>query len=141
MEYVSVVSMVEDAMTRIESLSPTEVAAALDGETLLVDVREPDECQKNGVLPGAIFAPRGVLEFCADPVNPHRLEEFDRGRRIILYCDTGDRSAMAADTLQRMGYWRVAQLAGGLEGWVENGRRLQSLESSIGGVVGDKGGS
>lgn len=133
MSNTTAASMVEEAKSQVESLTPVEVAAALDGETLLVDVREEQERVEHGVIPGDIAAPRGMLEFWADPASPHHRDEFDRDRRIILYCASGGRSALAASTLQRLGYRRVAHLDGGLAVWKENGRAVVTNESVIAG--------
>lgn len=133
MSNTTAASMVEEAKSQVESLTPVEVAAALDGETLLVDVREERERVEQGVIPGDVAAPRGMLEFWADPASPHHREEFDRDRRIILYCASGGRSALAASTLQRLGYRRVAHLDGGLAVWKENGRAVVTNESVIAG--------
>lgn len=133
MSNTTAASMVEEAISQVESLTPVEVAAALDGETLLVDVREEQERVEQGVIPGDIAAPRGMLEFWADPASPHYRDEFDRDRRIILYCASGGRSALAASTLQRLGYRRVAHLDGGLAVWKENGRAVVTKESVIAG--------
>ena len=117
--------MVAEAKTQVENLAPVSVAAMLDGKTLLVDVREPDECQAQGVIPGAVFAPRGMLEFWADPASPYHRSEFDPTGRVILYCASGGRSALAANTLRRMGYTRVAHLEGGIKAWIEDGRPIE----------------
>lgn len=116
--------MVAQARTRIENLAPVEVLAALDGESLLVDVREEQERVEHGFIPGDVFAPRGMLEFWADPNSPFHRKEFDPEQRVILYCASGGRSALAAETLQRMGYRRVAHLDGGLQAWKEDGRAV-----------------
>jgi rhodanese-related sulfurtransferase len=116
--------MVAEARSRVENLTPMEVLAALDGDTLLVDVREEQERRNDGFIPGDVFAPRGMLEFWADPESAHHRGEFDPERRVILYCASGGRSALAADTLQRLGYGHVAHLDGGLRAWKENGKML-----------------
>jgi len=131
-EQLTIYDLVAVAKSRIEGLSPTDVAAALDGETLLVDVREPEERESAGVIPGAFPVPRGVLEFWADPENPNHRSELDRSRRTIFYCDSGDRSALAADALQRLGHWSVAYLEGGLKVWIEVGRQVEGLERDLG---------
>lgn len=117
-------SMVAEARTQIENLAPVEVLAALDGDSVLVDVREKSERVEHGFIPGDVFAPRGMLEFWADPNSPFHREEFDPEGRVILYCASGGRSALAAETLQRMGYRRVAHLDGGLQAWKEEGRTV-----------------
>lgn len=88
------------------------------GDVLVIDVREPDEYSK-GHIPGAINIPRGTLEGAADPSYKHRVPALcdARDREILLYCQSGGRSAMAAATLQEMGFTRVRSLAGGWEVW------------------------
>jgi rhodanese-related sulfurtransferase len=119
---MTVLAMVTRASSRVEGLTPTEVAAALDDDTLLVDVRESGERESEGFLLGSVSAPRGLLEFYVDPETPQYRSEFRFDRRIILYCGDGARSALAANTLQQMGYWRVAFMAGGLRAWRDEGR-------------------
>lgn len=109
--------MVQEARRRIENLTVDQVAAELvAGTAVLVDIREPNEYAQGGI-PGAISAPRGMLEFWADPTSPYHRAEFHPNRRIILHCACGGRSALAADTLQEMGYLDVAHLDGGLQAW------------------------
>lgn len=108
--------LIADAKARIENLSPAAVAVELEAaDVLLIDLREAEERQSS--IPGAIHAPRGMLEFYADPTSAYHRTEFDPGRRTILYCASGARSALAADMLQELGYSRVAHLDGGLKAW------------------------
>lgn len=125
MSSLTAAEMVAEAKAQVENLSPTDVAAALDGKTLLVDIREPEECEAQGVIPGAVLAPRGMLEFLADPASPSHQKEFDPARRVVLYCASGGRSALAAATLRRMGYERIAHLDGGIKAWLEDGRTIE----------------
>ncbi len=123
--------MVAEAKGRVENLSPEQVAAELDaGDVTLVDIREDNERLQSGALPGAVRAPRGMLEFWADPTSAYHREEFDPARRTILYCASGGRSALAADTLQGMGYANVAHLDGGIKAWKEGGRQVEEVRSS-----------
>lgn len=115
--------MVADAKKRVENLSVDETAREIDsGDALLVDIREPGERAENGAIAGAVEAPRGMLEFWADPSSPYHREEFQPDRRIILHCASGGRSALAAATLQDLGYERVAHLDGGFKAWKDAGR-------------------
>ncbi len=123
--------MVGEAKGRVENLDPGRVAAELDGggDVILVDIREDDERQRDGAIPGAVRAPRGMLEFWADPTSPYHREEFDPSRRTILYCASGGRSALAADTLQGMGYADVAHLEGGIKAWKEGGNPVEEIQT------------
>jgi rhodanese-related sulfurtransferase len=114
--------MVTEAKQRIENLPPDHVAAELDaGGVLLVDLREAEERAAKGTIPGAVPAPRGMLEFYADPSNEDHLPEFDPRRRTILYCAGGARSALAVETLHQLGYTDVAHLEGGFTAWTAAG--------------------
>jgi rhodanese-related sulfurtransferase len=117
--------MVAEAKGRIENLTPKEVAKEIEGDALVVDIREEEELRREGRVPGAVFAPRGMLEFWVDPTSPYHREEFDPDRRIVLYCASGGRSALAADTMRRMGYQHVAHLDGGLKAWKEQGLSVE----------------
>lgn len=114
--------MVAEAMARVKTLTPDAVREeGVDPDVLLVDLREEAELREHGTLPGAVHVPRGMLEFNADPASPKHREEFRTDRRTILYCAAGSRSALAADTLGRLGFTNVAHLGGGFAAWVEAG--------------------
>ncbi len=118
--------LVAEAKQRVENLTPTQVAAEVErGEALLVDLREPEERAEQGTIPGAVHAPRGMLEFYADPSGPYHRPEFDPQRRVILHCASGGRSALAADSLRQLGYGDVAHLDGGLKAWREAGQPVE----------------
>jgi len=118
--------LVAEAKARIENLSPAAVAAELeDGDVLLVDIREADEWRQ-GSIPGAIHTSRGMLEFSADPTSAYYRPAFDPAGRIILFCASGGRSALAADMLQVLGYDRIAHLDGGLKAWREAGLSVEA---------------
>jgi rhodanese-related sulfurtransferase len=117
----SVKELVTAARAGIENLTPAEVAAEVDeGEVLLVDVREPGETLK-GVIPTAVLAPRGMLEFYADGTASQHLAGFEPARRLIVYSASGSRSALAAASLQDLGYRDVAHLDGGYRRWLDDG--------------------
>ena len=127
----SAAEMVAEAKGHVENLTPEQVAAEVEGgEAILIDIREDDERVQNGAIPNAVRAPRGRLEFWADPTSAYHREEFDPARRTILYCASGGRSALAADTLQRMGYGNVAHLDGGIKAWKEGGHPVEEARSS-----------
>jgi rhodanese-related sulfurtransferase len=110
--------LVAEAKQRVQNLSVEQTAEELErGDALFVDLRESNEREEQGAIPGAVHAPRGMLEFWADPTCSYHREEFDPNRRVILHCGGGGRSALAADTLQQMGYANVAHLDGGFNAW------------------------
>lgn len=114
--------LVAEAKAKIENLSAEDVAAEMQsGDVLLVDIREPEELARTGVIAGSVHVPRGMLEFHADPTSAYHREEFDPERRVILHCAGGGRSALAAAALQEMGYSKVAHLNTGINGWIESG--------------------
>ena len=122
MESKTAAQLVQEARQRVHNLTVDQVTTELaQGTATLIDIREPAE-QQNGTIPGAIHAPRGMLEFYADSTSPYHRPEFDVNRRIILHCASGGRSALAADTLQLMGYTNVAHLDGGIKAWVAAGQ-------------------
>ena len=121
--------LVGEAKQKVENLTPEQVAAELaSGDALLVDVREPQE-RDAAAIPGSIHAPRGMLEFYADPSLPYHKAEFDPNRRIILHCASGGRSALGASTLKEMGYTNVAHLEGGIKAWQEAGNPVEGASS------------
>ena len=123
--------MVAEAKKRVHNLTVEETAAELErGDALLVDLREPNERAQNGVIAEAVEAPRGMLEFWADPSSPYHRTEFSPERRIILHCGSGARSALAADTLQQMGYTNVAHLDGGFTAWKKAGKPTEEVSGS-----------
>jgi rhodanese-related sulfurtransferase len=114
--------LVGEAKVRVESLSPDQVVAELTvSDPLLVDLRELDEWIETGTIAGAIHAPRGMIEFYADATSAFFRQEFDPGRRTIVFCASGGRAALAARTLQQMGYANVAHLGKGLRDWSDHG--------------------
>lgn len=120
----SLADFVRKALETVEEISPEAAAQILDKPDRagwdFVDVREPDEFAA-GHIPGARNFPRGFLEVRAD-LEHHKRDPWleDRGRKMILYCGGGHRSALAGKTLQEMGFPRILSLAGGWTGWVEH---------------------
>ncbi|SNR63944.1 rhodanese-like domain-containing protein [Blastococcus mobilis] len=118
----TVAELVSRAKAKAENLTPEQVAREAARGALLVDLREPAELERDGMIHGAIHAPRGMLEFYADPGSPYHRDELDPSRRVILYCASGGRSAMGAATLAELGYTDVAHLDGGIKAWQTDGR-------------------
>lgn len=118
--------LVAEAKARVENLDPDAVEKELrDGEAVLVDIRDAPELEQHGRIPGSVHVPRGMLEFRADTTSPYHAEPLDPSKRVILHCASGGRSALAAQTLQEMGYDRVAHLDGGFNAWKEAGKQTE----------------
>ncbi len=118
-------SLVAEANAAVECLPP-ELAVKLVGDpsVLFVDVREASEVADAGRVEGAINVPRGVLEFQVDPESPTHRAEFDRGRRLVLYCGSGARSALAAQSLKQMGLDNIAHVPAGFAALRQAGARI-----------------
>lgn len=102
----------------IESVSIQDLPYLQDDpDVVVVDVRDAVERETQGAIPDSVHASRGMLEFYADPTSPIHLPALDTEKRLILYCGTGGRSALAAKTLMDMGFSDVASLAGGFAAW------------------------
>jgi rhodanese-related sulfurtransferase len=115
-------SMVDDAMQVITTYS-VEEARELHGrdDVQFIDIRDVRELEREGVIPGAFHAPRGLLEFWADPESPYHKPVFAGGKHLVLFCAAGWRSALATQTLQEMGMDKVAHIDGGYSAWKEAG--------------------
>ncbi len=123
-------ALVAEAESHVTSLTPAEVDEKL-GQTgvLLVDLRDVRELKREGKIPDSLHVPRGMLEFWIDPESPYYKSEFDNVEEIILYCNGGWRSALAAQTLQSMGIEKVSHMLGGMKRWQsEIGRIEHSAE-------------
>lgn len=122
----NVAELVARATSHIENLDPAQTARELADGALVIDIREADERQAGGAIPGTINVPRGLLEFKADPAHPAHIADFDPQRRTILYCASGGRSALATLALQQLGYANVAHLDGGISAWTGAGRSVEA---------------
>ncbi|GAB3484793.1 rhodanese-like domain-containing protein [Azotobacter salinestris] len=111
--------LVAAAKARIHEVDLEAAEAAIRDADLLLDVREADEFHA-GHIPGALNVPRGLLEFKLD--NTPELSA--RGLAIVLYCKTSGRAALAASTLQDMGYLNVQSIAGGFDAWSAAGKAV-----------------
>ena len=110
--------MLAEANAVIETVSVQDLPYLMDDPAvILVDVRETVERQSEGSIPKSIHMSRGLLEFQADPDSPAYNPAVKPDQRVVLYCGTGGRSALAAKTLLDMGYDDVLSLAGGFAAW------------------------
>ena len=118
--------LVTEAKTKVEVLDVNAVEAEMAaGNAVVIDLREAEELTATGRIPGSVHVPRGMLEFRADPTSPYHQAPIDPSKRIILHCASGGRSALAASTLQTMGYNNVAHLDGGFTAWKAAGKPVE----------------
>ena len=117
--------MLAEANAGLEAI-PADQAIALAGDpgVLFVHVREGSE-REQGTVPGSVHAARGFLEFHADPESPMHKPELASGKKLVLFCGAGGRSALAAKTLKEMGLDKVAHVAGGFGAWKKAGGPVQ----------------
>jgi rhodanese-related sulfurtransferase len=123
-------ALVDEAMAQVITYSVDQVRDRLnDSRVQIVDIRDPRELEKEGTLPGALLAPRGMLEFWVDPASPYFKSIFaDESKEFILFCGAGWRSALATKTLRDMGMANVAHIDGGFTAWKKADAPMVSLE-------------
>lgn len=117
----------EAAEREIETL-PVEDAVKLAGrdDTVLVDIRDIRELEREGRVPGAFHCPRGMLEFWIDPAGSYFKSVFGQDKKFVFFCAGGMRSALAAQTAQRMGLKPVAHIRGGFGAWQKAGGPVEA---------------
>lgn len=119
--------LVTEATQHIETLTPDEaITLAADENVVFVDLREPAEVEKES-LPGAVHVPRGLLEFQIDPQSPSHNTQLAGNKKLVLYCGSGGRSALAAKALKDMGVTNVAHVAGGFPALQQAAKARQKL--------------
>lgn len=119
--------MLADADAAVTSVSVAEVAALIDDpQVVMVDIRDPRELEREGMIAGAFHAPRGMLEFWIDPESPYHKPRFAEGKTYVFYCASGWRSLLAAKLAQDMGL--VARsMQGGFGAWKKTGKPVAEL--------------
>ena len=121
-------ALIEAAEREIETLE-TSAARALLGadDVVFVDLRDIRELTREGKIPGAFHAPRGMLEFWVDQESPYHKDVFSSGKRLVFYCQSGWRSALATQAVQRMGLEKVCHIGGGFSGWKQSGAPVEAV--------------
>lgn len=122
-------ALVDAAEREIETL-PVEEAIKLVGrdDTVLVDLRDIRELQREGKVPGAFHCPRGMLEFWIDPQSPYHKPTFALDKKFVFFCAGGMRSALAAQAAHNMGLKPVAHIKGGFSAWRKAGGPVEAPE-------------
>ena len=118
--------LIDHAMAAIETV-PLDRAKKLlsDPNVVFVDIRDVRELEREGMITGAMHAPRGMLEFWVDPESPYFKPIFGEGKQLVLYCASAWRSALATETLQKMGVPHVSHLEGGFSAWKKSGLPIE----------------
>ena len=123
----SVKSMVDEARaTIIERPAAEVIAKAKDPNVVLVDIRDPRELERDGRVPGAFHATRGMLEFWIDPASPYFKPVFGEDKEFVFFCAGGLRSVLAAKTAQDMGLKPVSHMIGGFAAWKAAGGSVET---------------
>ncbi len=121
--------LVDAAESEVETISVDEASALLEDDSVIfVDIRDIRELQREGKLPGATHAPRGMLEFWVDPDSPYHREVFAEDKKFVFYCASAWRSALATKTVQDMGMENVCHMGGGFTAWKESDKPIESVE-------------
>lgn len=121
--------LLAEAEAEIDTVTAAEaVSLAGDPNVMLVDLRDVRELEREGVIPGAFHAPRGMIEFWVDPESPYFKPVFGSGKRFVFFCAAGWRSALATQQVQHMGLGPVAHVAGGFGAWKQAGGEIKPYE-------------
>lgn len=114
--------LVAEANAQIRTVTQEEAKQKLnDPNVVFVDIRDVRELERDGMIPGAFHAPRGMLEFWVDPGSPYYKDVFGTGKEFVFYCASAWRSALATKAVQDMGLGPVAHLEGGFSAWKKAG--------------------
>jgi len=121
-------ALLEAARKGLDRVQPADLAAELAAGALIVDTRPVEQRHRDGDLPGALVIDRNVLEWRLDPTSANHIPEVtDAGCRIIIVCDEGYSSSLAAATLRQLGLDRACDLVGGFQAW----KRLSGLDPQV----------
>jgi len=120
--------LVAEAYAEIETVKAGDALNLKDDpNVVLVDLRDIRELQRDGRVPGAFHAPRGMLEFWVDPESPYYKEIFGTGKKFVFFCAGGMRSALAAQAVRHMGLEPVCHIEGGFRAWKEAGGPVEAV--------------
>ena len=126
-EITPVRSLVAQAKSETNAMTPQQAFdEAQTGSALLIDIRDIRELQRDGQINGAFHAPRGMLEFWADPQSPYYKDVFAKSGNLVLFCASSWRSALAAKTLQDMGMNNIFDMDGGFNAWKSAGLPIET---------------
>ena len=119
---VTIAEMLDAARRRIRRYSPQEALAAAEAGAVLIDTRSSDDVEREGRIPGSVYIHRNVLEWRCDPSSGHAdTRVSDRERTLIVVCNDGYSSSLAAASLVELGFANAGDLEGGFRGWARAG--------------------
>lgn len=123
--------LLDEANSQIKAVGPQEAhRLSQSDDVVLVDIRDPRELEREGHVPGALHAPRGMLEFWIDPESPYHKPVFGSGKTFVFFCAGGLRSALATKTAQDMGLEPVMHIEGGFGAWRDAGLPVEKSEKT-----------
>jgi rhodanese-related sulfurtransferase len=117
-EWRTIDEILAEARARLDRVEAAALATEVAGGAVLVDIRPLEQRQRDGQLPGAVVIDRNVLEWRLDPASPNAIPEAGYDRRVIIVCNEGYSSSLAAATLQDIGVTRATDLIGGFQAWM-----------------------
>ena len=125
----NVTELIRDARGRIEEIETADLIAMMGNKSVvIVDIRDPKERQRSGVIPGSVHAPRSMVEFVVDPESPSFKDVFGQeGKKYVFHCASGGRSALTVATLQDMGF-DASHLREGFISWEKDGGPVERLD-------------
>jgi len=127
-------AMLDEANAAVETIDAADAVRQFPNggsnltDTVIVDLRDPREIEREGRIPGAFHCPRGMLEFWIDPASSYHKPQFAQDKRFVFFCAGGLRSALAAQIAQRMGLKPVAHIRGGFGAWKTAGGPVEAPE-------------
>ncbi len=116
-------TLIDQANAKVETLTVAQAQALYnDPDIVFVDLRDPRELEREGIVPNAFHAPRGMVEFWVDPKSPYYKPAFDPAKKFVFFCAAGWRSALTAAAVKDMGVLpRIAHIDGGFSEWKKSG--------------------
>jgi rhodanese-related sulfurtransferase len=124
----SLQDLLNEANAVVTAVTADEAKAIFEGgEAIFIDLREAGERERNGVIPGAVHVPRGLLEWALDQDTTQSVEAFETGQQVVLFCSHGLRSAMSAQLAQEMGAKNVVHLKDGFNAWKSAGGPFEAI--------------